>query len=142
MLSGGGKSIGRPSPLPNPAAQDSTSPQGEGYAHSAAIGPSRPPIPSPQSPTAGSGGRGRWSAGNGTMRTLRFLERMDCAILSSHRTVRPHGLLGGEPGELGATFVRRKDGRLEQLQGCDQTVLEAGDAVIVKTPTGGGYGKA
>ena len=34
------------------------------------------------------------------MRTLRFLERMDCAILSSHRTVRPHGLFGGEPGEL------------------------------------------
>jgi 5-oxoprolinase (ATP-hydrolysing) len=76
------------------------------------------------------------------MRTLRFLEKMDCAILSSHRTVRPHGLFGGEPGELGATFVRRKDGRMEELEGADQTVLEAGEAVIVRTPTGGGYGKA
>jgi 5-oxoprolinase (ATP-hydrolysing) len=65
---------------------------------------------------------------------------MDCAILASHRTVRPHGLLGGEPGELGATWVRRRDGRLEQLEGCDQTVLEPGDAVIVRTPTGGGFG--
>ena len=65
---------------------------------------------------SGSGG-GQWSAGSGTMRTIRFLETMDCAILSSHRTVRPHGLFGGEPGELGATFVRRKDGRVEELRG-------------------------
>jgi hypothetical protein len=91
-------------------------------------------------PPSGSGGRGKYSAGSGTMRTIRFLERMDCAILSSHRTIRPHGLFGGEPGELGATFVRRNDGRLEELQGADQTVLEPGEAVIVKTPTGGGYG--
>jgi 5-oxoprolinase (ATP-hydrolysing) len=90
----------------------------------------------------GSGGKGRLSAGSGTQRTIRFLERMDCAILSSHRTVPPHGLLGGGTGELGATFVRRLDGRLEELRGCDQTVLEAGEAVIVRTPTGGGYGKA
>ncbi len=89
-----------------------------------------------------SGGRGKWSAGSGTLRTLRFLERMDCAILSSHRKVHPHGLFGGAPGELGATFVRRNGGRREELQGADQTVLEAGEAVIVKTPTGGGYGEA
>ena len=89
-----------------------------------------------------SGGHGKWSAGSGTMRTIRFLEKMDCAILSSHRTVHPHGLFGGEPGALGATFVRRNDGRLEELEGADQTVLEAGEAVIVKTPTGGGFGKA
>jgi 5-oxoprolinase (ATP-hydrolysing) len=74
------------------------------------------------------------------MRTIRFLEKMDCAILASHRTIPPHGLFGGEPGELGATWVRRQDGRMEKLKGCDQTVLEAGDAIIVRTPTGGGYG--
>ena len=47
----------------------------------------------------GSGGKGKWHAGDGTERTLRFLEEMDCAILSSHRQVPPHGLEGGEPGE-------------------------------------------
>jgi 5-oxoprolinase (ATP-hydrolysing) len=88
----------------------------------------------------GSGGRGKWSAGSGTLRTLRFLETMDCAILASHRTIPPHGLLGGEAGECGATFVRRNDGRLEELKGADQTVLQPGEAVIVRTPTGGGYG--
>ena len=31
---------------------------------------------------------------------------------------------------------------MERLGGCDQTVLEAGEAIIIKTPTGGGYGVA
>jgi 5-oxoprolinase (ATP-hydrolysing) len=90
----------------------------------------------------GSGGKGRWSAGDGTLRRIRFLERMDCAILSSFRQVRPYGLEGGEPGECGENWVRRNSGRLERLQGCDQTVLEPGEAVIIKTPTGGGFGHA
>jgi 5-oxoprolinase (ATP-hydrolysing) len=90
----------------------------------------------------GSGGQGRWSAGDGTLRRIRFLERMDCAILSSFRKVRPFGLEGGAPGECGENWVRRNSGALEQLEGCDQTVLEAGEAVIVKTPTGGGFGTA
>jgi 5-oxoprolinase (ATP-hydrolysing) len=90
----------------------------------------------------GSGGRGRWSAGGGTKRTIRFLEEMECAILASHRRVAPHGLHGGDPGALGKTEVRRNDGSVEQLAGCDQTVLRAGEAVIVTTPTGGGFGKA
>ena len=89
---------------------------------------------------AGSGGRGRWSAGGGTSRTLRFLEEMDLAILASHRTIPPHGLSGGAPGSLGRTEVRRLDGTVEMLAGCDQTVLKPGEAVIVTTPTGGGFG--
>ena len=90
----------------------------------------------------GSGGKGKWHAGSGTKRTLRFLERMDCAILSSSRTLPPKGLNGGDDGELGITQVRRVNGTVETLKGCDQTVLEAGDAVILQPPTAGGYGKA
>ncbi|MCB1495223.1 MAG: hydantoinase B/oxoprolinase family protein [Bauldia sp.] len=89
----------------------------------------------------GTGGKGRWSAGGGTERTIRFLEDMDCAILSSHRKVHPHGLEGGGTGRLGKTSVRRKDGSVETLAGCDQTRMSSGDAIIVTTPTGGGYGK-
>ncbi|RWH76093.1 MAG: 5-oxoprolinase [Mesorhizobium sp.] len=89
----------------------------------------------------GSGGKGKWSAGDGTERTIRFLERMECAILSSHRNRPPQGLDGGGDGEAGSTKVRRKDGRIEVLKACDQTVLEAGEAVIVTTPTPGGFGK-
>jgi len=89
-----------------------------------------------------SGGKGKFSAGNGTKRTIRFLEKMDCAILSSHRTIRPHGLAGGGAGEMGQTTVRRLNGSIEELQGCDQTVIDAGEAVTVVTPTAGGYGQA
>ncbi|MGZ3370205.1 MAG: hydantoinase B/oxoprolinase family protein [Caulobacteraceae bacterium] len=89
---------------------------------------------------AGSGGRGRWNAGDGVSRTLRFREPMDCAILSSCRRIRPFGSRGGSPGELGRNLVRRLDGREEALRGCDQTVLQAGEAITIVTPTGGGWG--
>jgi 5-oxoprolinase (ATP-hydrolysing) len=90
----------------------------------------------------GSGGRGKWNAGDGVRRTIRFLERMECTILSGHRRVRPFGLAGGEPGQVGENWVRRIDGRMERLQGADATTVEAGDAIIIQTPTAGGYGKA
>jgi hypothetical protein len=51
----------------------------------------------------GSGGRGRWRAGDGTSRTIRFRERMECALLSGHRRVRPFGLNGGSRASAGAT---------------------------------------
>jgi 5-oxoprolinase (ATP-hydrolysing) len=91
---------------------------------------------------AGSGGRGQWNAGDGVMRTIRFLVRMDCTILSGHRRARPFGLNGGEAGQVGENSVRRQNGRIEKLQGCDATVLEAGEAIIIRTPTAGGYGAA
>ena len=65
----------------------------------------------------GSGGKGKWRAGDGTLRVIRFLERMECAILSGFRRMRPFGTNGGEPGEAGANSVRRKDGRMESLEG-------------------------
>ncbi|HET6320509.1 MAG TPA: hydantoinase B/oxoprolinase family protein, partial [Hyphomicrobium sp.] len=88
----------------------------------------------------GSGGRGQWVSGDGTRRVIRFLERMHCAILSGYRRVRPFGLAGGEAGEAGDNAVRRADGRIAQLEGCAETILEAGEAIIIKTPTGGGFG--
>ena len=89
----------------------------------------------------GSGGRGRWNAGDGVRRTIRFLEQMDCTILSGHRRVRPFGLAGGEAGQIGENAVRRNDGRVEKLAGCDATVIDAGEAIIIQPPTAGGYGK-
>ncbi|RVC69964.1 5-oxoprolinase [Mesorhizobium sp. M00.F.Ca.ET.038.03.1.1] len=90
----------------------------------------------------GSGGKGKWNAGDGTRRTIRFLEKMECAILSSHRSRPPQGLDGGSDGESGSTKVRRNDGSVDILKACDQTTLDAGEAVIVTTPTPGGFGSA
>ena len=73
-------------------------------------------------------------------RTIRFLEKMECTILSGHRRVPPFGLAGGEFGQVGENSVRRNDGRIEKLEGCDATVLEAGEAITIRSPTAGGYG--
>jgi 5-oxoprolinase (ATP-hydrolysing) len=87
-----------------------------------------------------SGGRGQWNAGNGVRRTIRFLETMECTILSGYRRERPFGLAGGEPGQVGENWARRKDGRMERLHGADATMIDAEEAVIIQTPTAGGYG--
>ncbi|MGA7182068.1 MAG: hydantoinase B/oxoprolinase family protein, partial [Pseudolabrys sp.] len=87
----------------------------------------------------GSGGCGKWHAGDGIRRTIRFLEQMECTILSGHRRVRPFGLAGGEAGQVGENWVRRKDRRMERLQGCDETNIDASEAIIIQTPTAGGY---
>jgi 5-oxoprolinase (ATP-hydrolysing) len=88
----------------------------------------------------GSGGRGKWKAGDGISRTIRFLETMDCTILSGHRRVPPFGLAGGGPGQVGENRVRRKDGRIDILQGADATMIEDGEAITIQSPTAGGYG--
>ena len=54
---------------------------------------------------------------------------------------RPFGLAGGDDGQVGENWARRKDGTMERLKGCDDTVIDAGEAIIIQTPTAGGYGK-
>jgi len=88
----------------------------------------------------GSGGKGQWKAGDGILRIIRFLEKMECTLLTGHRRVPPFGLAGGEPGQVGRNSVRRKDGHIEELKGCDATVIDAGEAIMIQTPTAGGYG--
>ncbi|MGZ9810427.1 hydantoinase B/oxoprolinase family protein [Pseudoroseicyclus sp. H15] len=90
----------------------------------------------------GSGGGGAFPGGDGTRRVLRFLEEMDLAVLTSHRHRPPEGIGGGGPGETGKTEVRRSDGTVEELANCAQTRLAPGEAVIMTTPTPGGYGEA
>lgn len=90
----------------------------------------------------GSGGKGKYNGGDGTLRKIRFNETMELSLLSGHRTIPPFGLDGGGNGQCGKNSVRRKDGTVEPLLGCDQTVVEPGDTIIIQTPTGGGYGTA
>ncbi len=90
----------------------------------------------------GSGGPGKHKGGDGTIRTLVFREKMDVSLLTGHRTIPPFGLNGGGNGETGKNTCRRADGTMEDLAACDQTVVEPGDAIIIQTPTGGGFGAA
>ncbi|MBM3527269.1 MAG: 5-oxoprolinase [Alphaproteobacteria bacterium] len=89
----------------------------------------------------GSGGRGQWNAGDGVRRTIRFLEKMEYTVLSGHRRIPPFGAAGGENGQIGENYVRRNDGTMERLRGADATVVDAGEAIVIQTPTAGGWGK-
>ncbi|MBU2582836.1 MAG: hydantoinase B/oxoprolinase family protein [Alphaproteobacteria bacterium] len=88
----------------------------------------------------GSGGKGRFSAGDGTKRRIRFLEAMHMAILSGYRELRPPGVAGGEAGRCGSNLIERAGGTVENLSGCDERELKPGDLFVMITPTGGGYG--
>ncbi len=90
----------------------------------------------------GSGGKGKFNSGDGTHRVIRFLEPMHVSILSGFRKIAPPGLNGGAPGEPGRNTIRRANGALEDLGACGETDVKPGDAIIVDTPTGGGFGKA
>ena len=54
----------------------------------------------------------------------------------------PWGLAGGEPGACGRNYVRRRDGRIDELPATAAVELEAGDRFVIETPGGGGYGEA
>ena len=88
----------------------------------------------------GSGGKGRWSGGDGIARSLRFLEPMTVTVLSGHRIVPPFGVEGGAPGACGVNAVRRIDGTPVELKGNDEAAMEPGDIFDMHTPGGGGWG--
>ena len=88
----------------------------------------------------GSGGAGLFHGGDGVFRRLRFLEPMTVTTLSSHRMVKPFGLNGGGSGKCGVNIIERTDGSVMELQGNDEISVNAGDAFVMKTPGGGGFG--
>jgi len=89
----------------------------------------------------GSGGDGQHKGGDGIVRRLRFLEPMTTTVLTSHRITRAFGVDGGQPGLPGRNAVERADGRLDELQGNDETEMGPNDVFVMETPGGGGFGK-
>jgi 5-oxoprolinase (ATP-hydrolysing) len=90
----------------------------------------------------GSGGGGATCGGDGVVRRIRFNVPMTAVLVSSRRTVPPHGLAGGASGAAGRQWLERADGSIETLAGVDQRDLAPGDQLIVETPGGGGFGAA
>jgi 5-oxoprolinase (ATP-hydrolysing) len=88
----------------------------------------------------GSGGAGAWRGGDGSRRKITFLAPMTAVVLASRRNVAPHGLAGGAEGAAGRQWVERADGSVETLSGTASAELAPGDAFVIETPGGGGYG--
>ena len=88
-----------------------------------------------------SGGKGKYSGGNGVVRRIRFLEPMTANILSGHRIVPPFGLNGGEAGIVGRNWIQRQNGIEENLDSTATVEMKSGDVFVIETPGGGGFGK-
>ena len=67
---------------------------------------------------------------------------MTMVVVASRRTVPPFGLGGGASGAPGRQWVERADGVLQEMTGTDRAELRPGDAFVIETPGGGGYGAA
>ena len=91
---------------------------------------------------SGSGGCGRWPGGDGVIRQIRFREPMTVAILANNRLIAPFGLEGGGSGKVGKTYIVRANGGIENFGSCGQGEVQTGDAIVVETPGGGGFGEA
>ncbi|MGH7010536.1 MAG: hydantoinase B/oxoprolinase family protein, partial [Caulobacteraceae bacterium] len=88
----------------------------------------------------GSGGEGAMRGGDGAIRRIRFLAPMETALLSTRRKIAPAGLQGGRDGAPGAQRLILADGTVKLLEGCFSLTVEAGQALEIETPGGGGYG--
>ncbi|MFI4875403.1 MAG: hydantoinase B/oxoprolinase family protein, partial [Blastopirellula sp. JB062] len=91
----------------------------------------------------GSGGAGEHRGGDGVEREIEFLRPLSGALLTQRRgPYRPYGMSGGEPGELGENRLRRSDGDEIALPAICSFQLSPGDVLVIKTPGGGGWGRA
>ena len=89
----------------------------------------------------GSGGEGAQRGGDGVVRQIRFREPMKAGILSNRRRVAPRGIMGGGDAKAGVNKVLRADGTEEVLSATASADMAVGDAFVIETPGGGGYGQ-
>jgi len=89
----------------------------------------------------GSGGEGEWRGGDGAVRVVRFREAMTAAMLSNRRSTAPFGVSGGGDGRPGVNAVRRANGDVEMLRATARVEMSPGDAFLIETPGGGGFGE-
>src|SRR5579872_605735 len=88
-----------------------------------------------------SGGKGKFSGGDGIVREIEVLADCEVTMLADRRLRGPWGLAGGIAGSPGKTTVVRHDGSVEQVPGKFSTRLRKGERVTIETPGGGGWGR-
>jgi len=89
----------------------------------------------------GSGGKGEFNGGDGLVRELEFLEKLQVAILSERRSHAPYGMAGGKDGRCGRNLFLRKNGPALNLGGKNEIQAQSQDRFRIETPGGGGWGQ-
>lgn len=89
----------------------------------------------------GSGGAGLHRGGDGVMRSWTLLDGTATVSYRGERHLhRAQGLDGGRPGGCSAAWVERHDGTRQDLPARARVDLVAGDALVIRTAGGGGWG--
>jgi N-methylhydantoinase B len=89
----------------------------------------------------GSGGDGRYRGGLGTRTVIRMLDDARVDTRGDRLQRPPPGAAGGEQGRAGGYYRERADGTREPLGSrATRQPLAAGEALVVETSGGGGYG--
>ena len=88
----------------------------------------------------GSGGEGAYAGGDGVERRITFLEEMRANMLANRREVAPRGICGGGNAQPGRNWVERADGTHEDIGATGSAEMQPGDAFVILTPGGGGFG--
>jgi N-methylhydantoinase B len=88
-----------------------------------------------------SAGDGRFRGGSGLVRAFALREGSATAsLLAERHAVRPHGAEGGRDAATGAHVYVTRDGKTRDLPAKTTVTMAPGDAIIVRTAGGGGYG--
>ncbi len=87
-----------------------------------------------------SGGRGLHRGGDGLVRSYVFDAPATVTVLSERRDKGAKGLAGGEGGMPGRNVLVRSNGGEEVLPSKFSRRVEAGEALRIETPGGGGWG--
>lgn len=88
-----------------------------------------------------SGGAGLQVGGDGLVREVEFLEPVTVSLLTQNRLKGARGAAGGLDGKPGCQWVVRSNQDPEPINGIAQVELQAGEAIRIETPGGGGWGK-
>ncbi|QLG72283.1 hypothetical protein HG535_0C06380 [Zygotorulaspora mrakii] len=89
-----------------------------------------------------SGGRGKYTGGDGAIRDIEFRQPVEVSILSERRAIAPHGVQGGEDGTRGLNLWYQGGSKnVINIGGKNSVHVKTGDRVVVMTPGGGGCGR-
>jgi N-methylhydantoinase B/oxoprolinase/acetone carboxylase alpha subunit len=91
-----------------------------------------------------SGGAGAAPGGDGVERELEMLEPATVSLITERRASQPWGLAGGEPGARGENWLLPHGEEANAIRLPDKVTLRvaAGDVIRMRTPGGGGWGRA
>jgi 5-oxoprolinase (ATP-hydrolysing) len=87
-----------------------------------------------------SGGKGKYCGGDGVVREIEFREKVNVSLITERRAIAPWGAKGGGDGSRGENILKR-NGKSYHLSPKASLEVQKGESIIIKTPSGGGYGQ-